>query len=51
VIHDPAQLSAVDMARYQALLVHLCPVTTLSGSILATPGRQIWVYKFPPCGE
>jgi hypothetical protein len=49
VIHDPAQLSAEDTARYRALLAELCPVETLTGSILATAGRQISIYKFPPC--
>lgn len=49
VIHDPAVLSAEDTTRYQTLLAQLCPVQTLSGSILATAGRQIAIYKRPPC--
>jgi hypothetical protein len=49
VVHDPAQLSTEDTARYRALLAELCPVETLTGSILATAGRQISIYKFPPC--
>jgi hypothetical protein len=49
VIHDPAQLSAEDTARYQALLAQLCPLETLTGSILATARRHIWVYQILPC--
>jgi 4-amino-4-deoxy-L-arabinose transferase-like glycosyltransferase len=51
VIHDPEQLSAEDTANYRALLAELCPVETLTGSILATAGRQISIYRFPPCEE
>lgn len=51
VIHNPEQLSAEDTARYQALLVQLCPVETLTGSILAVAERHIRVYQIPPCSE
>jgi hypothetical protein len=48
-IYVPDNLSAEDVARYEALLDQRCPVETIEGPFLSTPGYTMRVFRVPPC--
>jgi hypothetical protein len=48
-IYEPDNLSAEDVASYEALLDQLCPVETIEGPFLSNPGYTMRVFRVPPC--